>query len=170
MMYQAEKRSVPINVRIDPRDISSVYYADKIQVFTQIPLAQRSGNDFQGLTLQEYEDYLTEEKNMNYDNNKYIEEKRAARVYHDTRILESTNAVKYSDIKNMKEENKTAKQGENYNNRIANHMEELSQADNTANQAAEKQNENLPAKDTDDTLVDFNAMINKLNRNRYKKG
>lgn len=56
-MYKQGNKSVPLDVRIDPRDVGYLYMLDKEGKLKQIPLnAARTGNNYQGISLAEYEE------------------------------------------------------------------------------------------------------------------
>ena len=64
-MFNAGKKKIPFEVRMDMRDISNVYYLRGNKMIVA-PLNQRlNGNDdYRGLTMKQYEDYRKKRKNL----------------------------------------------------------------------------------------------------------
>lgn len=119
-MFNAGSKKIPFEVRIDPRDVSRVYYIRNGKL-VQAPLNTRlHGNaDYSGMTFKQYEDYRKAKKELLTDGKMKNEELAAASYAVNNAIVQGAKKETLSLAKDMRAARNTEKQLVAKTNRIA---------------------------------------------------
>ena len=126
-MFQAGTKKQSIEVRMDMRDISYIYYLKNGKVVSA-PLNERlTGNgEYKGLTMKQWEDYLREKAQMDAEGRVYNQNLAVYNYAVNTSIVDGAKKETMSDSKNMRPAREMEKQIVSYQDRIALRMDETS--------------------------------------------
>ena len=124
-MYNAGKKKLPFEARMDMRDVGSIYYLrdNKLMVAKLNPLI--NGNaDYDGLTMKQYEDYRNGKKELLASGNIKNEELSAFVFALNHSIVEGATKPMLPESKNMRPAREIEKQAKSNSNKISNRLEE----------------------------------------------
>lgn len=157
-MFNAGTKKVPIEVRMDMRDISNVYYIRDSKLITAQLNPKITGNaDYLGMTMKEYEDYRTKRKELAAQGRIHNEELSAYNYAVNASIVDDAKKTTYSDKSDMRSNRELAKQDVSNKNKISKRFKneqekslnvpQKENIDNSTKSTVDSTNTPLPEKD-----------------------
>lgn len=123
-MFKAGNTKQSFDIRIDKRDISSVYYMrDNTLVHAELNDMLTGNADYAGLTFKEYDDIRKNKKVMDAKGRVQNEDLEASLYAADATVVKNGQSGIRASDKDMRENRKVQKQKTSYENRIATRLE-----------------------------------------------
>ncbi len=155
-MFKAGTKKVPFEARMDMRDIGHIYYLRDGKLIDAPLNRNLTGNaDYDGLTMKQYEEYLSAKKQMDAEGKIYNQELAAYNYSVNAAITDGAKKKTYSDAKNMRPTREIEKQSKSHKEKISSRIKK--EPVKTIPQSEIK--ENAP-KDSTPQYTDFNDALN----------
>lgn len=150
-MFNAGTKKVPIEVRMDMRDISNVYYIRDNKLVTAQLNPKITGNaDYLGMTMKEYENYRTKRKELAAQGRIHNEELSAYNYAVNASIVDDAKKTTYSDKSDMRPNRELAKQDVSSKNKISKRLKN-EQVESITIDVPQEENINNSVKSTTDS-------------------
>ena len=118
-MFDAGNKKIKFEARMDMRDVGRIYYIRDNHLISASLNPSIAGNaDYDGITMKEYENYISFKREMNATGRVYNEEISAYRHAVNASIVNEAKKESYSEVKNMRPAREIEKQSVSSKNRI----------------------------------------------------
>ena len=122
-MIAAGNKRVKYSVRIDPRNVGTIYYLRNNQLIRAYLNPNIPGNtDFDGMTLAEYKEFSDKRQELKRKGKEYNMELDYGRTIINKAIIADADKPRYTSAKNMREARRLEKQRVNSQNSIETHL------------------------------------------------
>ncbi len=124
-MFNAGTKKIPFDIRIDKRDVGTVYYLRDNKLIHASLNSYLTGNaDYAGMTLKEYEDFMTKKKQMDAKGRVYNEKLSSYLYGVDESIVDEAKKDTYANEKELSKHRELDKQNVSRENNIRQRLKE----------------------------------------------
>lgn len=124
-MFNAGTKKIPFDIRIDKRDVGTVYYIrDNKLIHASLNSYLTGNDDYAGMTLKEYEDFMTKKKQMDAKGRVYNEKLSSYLYGVDESIVDEAKKDTYANEKELSKHRELDKQNVSRENNIRQRLKE----------------------------------------------